>query len=124
MEKIIDYRENQKVVSLIKIEDRHQDFTELDILENGVILGNSVIFSHGRLSLLGVGTDDGTDYYDFKTFLKLSKTTSKKMKGLMIYMKNTGEKDIAAWKSMRLNYPIVSVGKPTKPNRFIKKQSN
>jgi hypothetical protein len=58
-----DYRENQKVVCTFEIEDEGQDFTEIDVLANGVILGNSVMFSHGRLSLLGIGSNDGKDYY-------------------------------------------------------------
>ncbi len=113
-----DYREGQKVISTIEIEDKGQDFIELDVLENGVILGNSVMFSHGRLSLLGIGTDDGTEYHDIKEFLAMKEW---ELKGLTIYMKDTGEKDPLPWKATTLKYLVVGVKKAVKPNRFIKK---
>jgi len=114
----IDYREGQKVICTIEIEDKGQDFLELDVLQNGVILGNSVMFSHGRLSLLGIGTDDGMEYHHFKAFSAMKKW---ELKGLTIYMKDTGEKDPLPWKATTLNYLVVGVKKAVKPNRFINK---
>ena len=117
MRKEIDYREGQKVIATIQLEDKGQDFTELDVLENGVLLGNSIMFSHGRLSLLGIGKLNGTKYYDFDELRKNSKLS---LKGLSIYMKNTGEKDPLPWKADTLKYKIVGGKKAIKPNRFTK----
>lgn len=113
-----DYRENQKVLVTLVIEDKGQDFTELDILENGVLLGNSPMFSHGRLTLLGIGTLDGIDYYPFQ---EVSKSGKLSLKGLHIYLKDTGTKDPLPWKAKTLNYKIIGTKKVVKPNRFIKK---
>ena len=56
--KEVDFREGQKVIATLKIQDKGQDFLELDVLENGVLLSYSPMFSHGRLSLLGIGALD------------------------------------------------------------------
>jgi len=116
MEKEIDYRIGQKVIATIEIEDKGQDFIELDVLENGVILGNSVMFSRGKLSLLGIGKNNGMEYQDFKEFSTMKKW---ELKGLIIYLKNTGEEDPLPWKARTLNYKVVGVNKAEKPNRFI-----
>jgi len=117
---IKDYREGQKVIATIEIEDKGQDFIELDILENGVLLGDNVMFSHGRLSLLGIGTNDGTEYHTatevMQTYIGVLK-----LKGMMIYIYNTGEKQPLLWKADTLKYAVVKVKKANKPNRFIKK---
>jgi len=115
-----DYREGQKVIMTIEIEDRGQDFIELDVLANGVLLGNSVMFSHGRISLLGIGTDDGMDYHTVTEIIQ-SKIGVLKLKGLTIYIKNTGEKDPLPWKTQTLKYKVINVKKANKQNRFIKK---
>lgn len=115
-----DYREGQKVVCTIEIEDRGQDFLELDVLQNSVLLGNSVMFSHGRLSLLGIGTDDGMDYHTATEVLQ-TRIGTLKLKGFTIYLKDTGKKDPLPWKATTLKYKVVSVKKAIKPNRFIKK---
>jgi hypothetical protein len=117
MKKEIDYRQNQKVIATLQLEDRGQDFTELDVLENGVILGNSIMFSHGRLSLIGVGTLDGSTYYTLKEMTR----PKHKVSGLYIYIKETGEKDPLPWDADTLKYRIIKVKKATKANRFIKK---
>ncbi len=116
-----DYRDNQKVIATIEIEDHGQDFTELDLLENGVILGYSPMFSHGRLSLLGIGSNDGMDYHTATQILQMKYPNHLKTKGLTIYMKDTGEKDPLPWKAQTLRYPVVKIKKAVKPNRFIKK---
>lgn len=122
MKKVVekDYREGQKVVCTIEIEDRGQNFVELDVLENGVLLGDSVMFSHGRLSLLGIGTDDGMDYHTAIDVIQ-SRIGALKLKGFTIYLKDTGEKDPLPWKAQTLKYPVTKVKKAEKPNRFIKK---
>ena len=121
MKKEIDYREGQKVIATIEIEDKGQDFTELDVLENGVILGNSVMFSHGRLSLLGIGADDGMVYHTFKEIAQ-TKIGVLKLKGLTIYLKDTGVlKDPLPWKAQTLNYIVIKMKEAVKSNRFIKK---
>ncbi len=114
-----DYRENQKVVCTLEIEDKGQDFVELDVLQNGVLLGNSVMFSHGRLSLLGIGSDDGMDYYSATEVIQ-AKIGALKLKGLTIYLKDTGEKDPLPWKAQTLKYHVIKIKKAEKPNRFIK----
>lgn len=115
-----DYRENQKVISTIEVEDQGQDFVEIDLLENGVILGNSVMFSDGRLSLLGIGSLNGSQYYTATEVIQ-TRIGILKLKGLFIYFKDTSKKDPLPWKASTLNYPIVAIKKPIKPNRFIKK---
>lgn len=115
-----DYREGQKVIATIEIEDRGQDFIGLDVLQNGVILGNSVMFSHGRLSLLGIGTDDGMDYHTATEVIQ-ARIGALKLKGMTIYLKDTGEKDPLPWKATTLKYHVIGVKKAVKPNRFIKK---
>ncbi len=113
-----DYREGQKIIATIEIEDRGQDFTELDVLENGVILGNSVMFSQGRLSLIGMGFENGMEYHDFKEFVEMG--FWEPPKGFVVYMKTTGGKDPLPWKATILKYKILKIKKPIKPNRFIK----
>ena len=120
LKKEFDYREGQKVIATIEIEDKGQDFTELDILQNGVLLGNSIMFSHGRLSLIGIGTNDGMEYHTATEVIQ-TKTGVLKLKGLIVYMKNTGEKDPLPWKAQTLKYAVIKVKKAIKPNRFIKK---
>jgi len=114
-----DYRIGQRVLATLVIEDKGQDFTELDVLENGVLLGNSIMFAKGRLSILGIGTLDGMDYYTFQDIRANSKLL---LKGLFIYLKDTHiEKEPLPWKASTLNYKIVGMKKAMKPNRFIKK---
>lgn len=116
-----DHRIGQKVIATIEIEDRGQDFIELDLLENGVLLGDSVMFRNGRESLLGIGSDDGMDYHTATEILQMKYPSHLKLKGLTIYMKHTGEKDPLPWKAYTLKYPVVKIKKAVKPNRFIKK---
>jgi len=116
--KIIDYRIGQRVLATMLLEDKGQDFTELDVLENGVILGNSVMFSNGRLSLIGVGSLTGSPYFTFEEMRKSG--IKKSFKGLSVYIKNTGQKDPLPWKAQTLNYKITGMKKAIKPERFIK----
>ena len=117
-----DYRDGQKVVRTIEIEDKGQDFIELDVLENGVLLGDSVMFSHGRLSLLGIGTNNGALYYPATDIIQTQVSfPARRLKGLTIYLKETGGKDPLPWKAQTLKYPVVKIKNPVKPNRFIKK---
>ena len=119
MKKEKDNRIGQKVLATWVIEDKGQDFTELDVLENGVILGNSPIFSHGRVSVLGVGSNDGIKYY---TFVDLKNKPKTIIKGLLIYLKDTeSKKDPLPWNAKTLNYKIIGMKKVVKQNRFIKK---
>src|SRR3990167_9542829 len=118
MKKEKDYRDGQKVVATIEIEDKGQDFIELDVLQNGVLLGNSVMFSHGRLSLLGIGTNDGMEYHT-ATEVMQTRIGVLKLKGMTIYMYDTGEKQPLPWKATTLKYAVIKVKKASKPNRFI-----
>lgn len=120
---IVDYRRGKKVVLTLTIEDKGQDFTELDVLENGVILGNSIMFSHGRVSLIGAGTLDGMKYSTRDQILQTKLECSffeKELKGSFIYIKNTEEKDPLPWNARTLNYRITGVKEPVNPDRFIK----
>lgn len=122
--KEVDHRIGQKVIATIEISDQGQDFTELDILENGVLLGYSPMFSHGRLSLLGVGTLTGTKYYDFRDLKNeklFFKNSIKGMKGLYVYFYGTEGRKPLPWKAQTLKYEVIGFKKPVKINRFIKK---
>ena len=115
-----DYRKGQRVIATIELDDRGQDIIELDVLANGVILGDSIIFRNGRLSLLGVGALDGDPYYSFKEFVEFKRVA--KLKGLFVYMKETAsKKEPVPWEASTLKYAITKVGNAKKPNRFIKK---
>lgn len=113
-----DYRVGKKVVATLKIEDKGQDFTEIDILENGVILGNSIFFKNGRLSLLGIGSLNGSKYFGEKEVIQNPK---KSYKGLCIYIYETGTLKPMPWNAKTLNYKIIGTRKVTKTDRFIKK---
>lgn len=114
-----DHRIGQEVILTLEIEDQGQDFIEIDVLKNGVILGDSVMFKDGRLTLIGVGALDGMPYHSFK---EVEAGIKKKMRlsGLYIYFKNTGEKDPLPWKASTLKYKITGLKKAFKPRRFIK----
>ena len=73
-----DYRINQKVITTLKLEDKGQDFIEIDVLENGVIVGSSIIFANGRLSMIGIGTLNGKVYKTFENFIKNIKPKNRK----------------------------------------------
>lgn len=93
------------VLTTLKLEDKGQDFLELQILKNGVIKGYSPMFSNNRLSLLGIGTLNGETYYTFDELKK--KEFSPNLKGLTIYLKETGDEDPLPWKARVLNYKIT-----------------
>lgn len=114
-----DYRQGQKVIATLEIEDKGQDFIELDILANGVLLGDSVIFENGRMQLLGIGTEDGMTYHDRKEIVA-HKIGTLKLKGLHIYTKDTGTKDPLPWEARTLNYRVTKIKKAKNADRFIK----
>lgn len=117
VDKVKDYRADQKVICTITLEDHGQDFVELDVLANGVLLGNSIMFSHGRISLLGIGNTNGKRYYTAEDVLKAFDATP--LEGLSVYLRNTGEVEPLPWKADTLNYKVVGVKKAVKPNRFL-----
>ena len=80
-----DFRKNQKIIATFILEDTGQDFSELDVLENGVILGNSLIFSNGRISVIGIGTLNGKEFYTFNELKKNLK--DRPLVGFYIYIK-------------------------------------
>jgi hypothetical protein len=114
----MDYRLEQKVIATITIEDKLQDFTELDVLENGVILGQSILFDKGILSMIGIGALDGVPYYDFSE-LKESGFDANTIKGLFIYFKNSNEATKAPWMHKTINYKVTGTKPVEKPDRFI-----
>ena len=113
-----DYRKNQKVIATFILEDQEQDFTEIDVLENGVILGNSIMFKGGRISMIGVGTLNGKEYF---TFNKVKEDLADRpLATFYIYIKDTiNKKEPLPWNATTLNYKIIDIKKPVKPNRFI-----
>lgn len=127
MKKEIDYRVGQKVITTLELEDKRQDFIELDVLENGVILGDSIMFKNGRQSVMGIGTLDGTIYYPFsektKKFTKdINKKGNGNFTGLYVYIYETGKKKSVPWEAVTLKYQVTGQKKPVKINRFIKEK--
>jgi len=114
-----DYRKNQKVIATFVLEDKGQDFTEIDVLENGVILGNSIMFENGRLSTIGVGTLDGKEYWTFSEMRSAGIRQS--FNGFYIYLKNTNKQEPLPWETTTIDYKIIDVKKAKKPNRFLTK---
>lgn len=126
MKKEMDYRVGKKVIATLKIEDQGQDFVELDVLENGVILGDSIMFENGRQSVMGIGALDGTVYYPFseksKRFMPdINKKGNGSFKGLSVYIYETGKSKPVPWKATVLNYQVIGKKKVVKADRFIKK---
>ncbi len=119
----MDYRKNKKVILTLKLEDKGQDFTEIDVLENGVILGNSPMFADGRLSLIGIGRLDGMKYITDTELLNIIVTKryfQEYLKASHIYIKPTSrKKNPPIWEEKILNYRIIGYKKPTNPDRFI-----
>ena len=120
-----DYRVGQKVITTLEIEDKGQDFIELDVLENGVILGDSIMFRNGRQSVMGIGELDGTIYYPFsekeKRFMPdINRKGNGNFKGLSIYIYETGKKKSVPWEAITLKYEIIGKKKVEKANRFIR----
>lgn len=117
----IDYRKNKKVLATIELEDKGQDFIELDILEEGVMLGDSVMFRNGRISLLGIGALNGDPFYTWQQVVQMREKTLR-LDGLYIYFKNTADKkDPLPWNALTLKYKVIRSKKPQKINRFIEK---
>lgn len=114
-----DYRINQRVIATIVLEDKGQDFTELDVLENGVILGNSPMFSNGRLTMIGVGALDGARYFTFSEIRKAGIKQS--FITLFVYIKDTAnKKEPLPWNAQTLKYRIWNIKKADEPDRFIR----
>lgn len=113
-----DFRKSQKVIATIVLEDKGQDFTEIDVLENGVILGDSAMFKDGRISTIGVGALDGKEYWTFDEMKE--DLASRPLVAFYIYIKDTDEKEPLPWEAKTLNYKIIDVKKAKKPNRFIR----
>jgi len=114
-----DHRHGQKVIATLSLYDAGQDFTEIDVLENGVILGYSPIFAEGRLTMIGIGSVDGVHYYTFAD-LKASGFKTKALKGLFIYFKNTGKRDPLPWEAQTFKYEVEKASKPKDADRFCK----
>lgn len=121
MSEKIDYRKNQKVIATLVLEDRGQDFTEIDVLENGVILGYSPIFEKGQLTMIGLGTLDGKEYWTFEEMKE--DLADRPLIAFFIYFKDTEKITPLPWNASTIKYKIVDVIKANKPNRFIKKCS-
>jgi len=115
---IQDFRKGKKVVLTIELEDKGQDFTELDVLENGVLLGYSSMFMNGRLALVGIGTLNGTTYHTREEVLQLRESLLD-LKGLSIYFRETTEKDPLPWEASTLKYKITGLLPVKDADRFL-----
>lgn len=120
-----DYRVGQKVVMTLELEDKGQDFIELDVLENGVLLGDSVMFKNGRQSVMGIGALDGTVYYPFSQEKKhftpdINRKGNGNFEGLYVYIYETGKMKPVPWEAVTLKYEVTGKKKAKEPNRFIK----
>lgn len=115
----VDHRQGQKVIATLSLYDAGQDFTEIDVLENGVILGNSIMFADGRLSMIGIGSVDGVHYYRLADLIE-SGFKTKALKGLLIYIKETSKATPLPWNAQTLKYEVEKVIKTKDADRFCK----
>lgn len=88
----------------IKLEDQGQDFLTLDIDKDGKISGYSPIFANGRVTLVGLGTLDGTDYFSRSEVLA---NPDGDYVGLYVYFKNTDDTDPLPWEANTLKYKVA-----------------
>lgn len=97
----------KRTIATIKLEDRGQDFLTLDLLEDGTLIGYGPMFEKGRLSLLGIGTNNGTKYYSLRKIKEMARFP---FKNLLIYLKDTKTKlDPLPWNAQVLNYRVKSM---------------
>lgn len=116
-----DYRQGQKVVALIKLEDKQQDFLELDVLENRVILGDSIMFKEGILTMIGIGTEGGQEWFNAKDIKDIPEDFFESFE-LYVYFKNSNEPDPVPWEAKTLKYRVTGIKEPQLPMRFINKK--
>jgi len=117
----MDYRKNQRLIATLSLKDGGQDFTELDVLENGVLLGNSPMFHEGRITCTGIGSPNGVKYDSFD-ILK-PKILKKKLTGMYVYFKNSSNSlNPVPWEAMTFKYPITGVRKPEYADRFMEEK--
>lgn len=90
----------------IKLDDQGQDFIELKVDADGKISGYSPMFADGRLSLIGIGALDGTQYH---TREELMRGEFEQNDDLFVYFKTTGEKDPLPWNANTLKYSVKGV---------------
>ena len=136
MSKIKDYRTNQKVVATIKLQDKGQDFTELDLLENGVILGYSPMFEKGRMTCIGIGDPNGINCCYPTNILINSEWEAKDImpphENLLSCFYDTSDTELYVyvyptdgivekpWEAGKLNYKILDISfEPENPDRFM-----
>ncbi len=103
----------------LEIQDEGQDFIELEVLENGVLLGDSVIFRNGRLSLVGIGALNGEPFYTDAQVIR-SRLGALKLKGLYVYFHETGKAKPLPWNADTFKYAVMRVKKPKDAERFIR----
>ena len=116
----MDYRKNQKVIATLQLEDKWQDFTELDVLENGVILGNSFMFKDWRLSLDWIYDEDYIDRIDWQQLIDKEMRKHIWIERLcLIRIQNTNHDDSKHEEPQFLNYKVTWISEPETPNRFI-----
>lgn len=115
---MIDYRQGQKVVALVKLEDQQQDFLELDVLENGVILGDSPMFRHGILTMIGIGTEEGAEWFENNQIKNIPDDYFESFE-LYVYFKNSNEPTPVPWEAKTLKYRVTGVREAVDVDRFM-----
>ena len=115
----MDYRLEQEVVALIKLEDEQQDFLELDVLENGVILGESIMFEKGKLRMLGIGTMDGQEWFDHGDIKEIPEDFFEDFR-LFVYFARSSEALPVPWEAQTLKYRVTGVEEGVDVDRFTK----
>jgi len=98
-----------KKILTLKLEDKQQDFLNIDVYDNKVIKGNSPIFSQFRLSIIGIGTLDGKEYKTAEELIKDKKINLKVSN--YIYYKNTGDKEPVPWEADTFKYKVIKITK-------------
>lgn len=95
----------------IKLEDNQQDFLELTINGDNTISGYSPMFSHGRLSIIGIGTLDGIEYKNINEARNelVEKKLKFESKDIFVYMKETGKSDPLPWQAMTLKHRVEKI---------------
>lgn len=103
-----------EILYTLKLEDQGQDFTELDILENGIIKGYSILFADDRLTFLGAGSLDGKSYVPFEC---LDWNMTDHIMGGYVYFYETGKPKPLPWNASTFKYKIVGIKQPKKKSK-------
>lgn len=90
----------------ITLEDKGQDFVRIKVADDGALDGYSPIFSDGRLTLLGIGTLNGSYY---RTSQEILSGDFEMQPNLYLYFKNTKDPDPLPWRAPTFKYEVKEV---------------